>query len=249
VLTEAGRALAEGAEEIERTLNLMRARLLRDEAGPTGVVRVGAFYSFLNAVLIPQLPSWRERFPGLRFELVESDNEHLLRLLRTGELDAVVLEFDAGERSRAPSAQVTEVPLLDEPWKLVVPAGTLQTTDVVAIDRITLPWLGVDTSAATEHAVRRVRLATGRSGSTVHTYQETQTAIALVAAGEGVALIPSLALRGVDRTGIEALDVPGLGTRRIVLRRHDRRGVPEAVRVASSLIREAAATLDFDDDI
>jgi DNA-binding transcriptional LysR family regulator len=129
------------------------------------------------------------------------------------------------------------------------PHRTLQTADIVVIERINLPWLGVDTSAATEHAVRRIRLAAGRSNPAVHTYQATQTALGLVAAGQGVALIPSLALRGADLIGIDALDVAGLGTRRIVLRRHDRRGVAEAVRVAASFIRDEAVAFSFDDDI
>jgi len=39
--------------------------------------------------------------------------------------------------------------------------------------------------------------------------------------------------------------VPSQGTRRIVLRRYERRGVPEAVRVAAQLIREASGNFSF----
>lgn len=246
VLTEAGRAVAEGAEEIERTLNGVQARLQHDGSGPSGTVRVGAFYSFLNAILVPELPAWRTRFPQLRFEVVESDRENLVQRLRSGRLDMVVIEFDAGERSSPLPSTMTETPLLDEPWKLVVPAGTLAAGDVVALERLSLPWLGVEASEASEHAVTRVRRALGRSGSTFHTYQETQTALTLVAAGEGVTLISALALVGANQTGVDALDVPGLGTRRVVLRGHERRRVPEAVRVARSLIHEAAVAFRFD---
>jgi DNA-binding transcriptional LysR family regulator len=90
-----------------------------------------------------------------------------------------------------------------------------------------------------------VRRATGNDEPTVHTYIETQTALALVAAGEGAALIPSLALRGVTPPGIETLDLPGIGHRRIVLRRLQGRGVPEAVDLAATLVREAAAEFSF----
>lgn len=248
VLTEAGRTVVEGAEEIERTLNDIESRLLQNEVGPTGTVRLGSFYSFLNAILIPRLPSWRRRFPQLRFEVVESNQEVLLRRFRSGQLDVVVLEFDAGERSSPLSAHMVETPLLDEPWKLVVPAGSLTISDVVALDRLPLPWLGVESSEASTHAVGRVRRSVGQSDLTVHSYQETQTALTLVAAGEGVTLISALALVGANVTGVDALDVPGLGTRRVVLRRYERRGVPEAVRAAAGLIRKAAVTFDFADE-
>lgn len=248
VLTDAGRSLAESAEEVERVLVEARAKLLEGESDPTGTVRVGGFHSFLSAVLLPRIPTWRERHPRLRFEVVESVGDDLLRRLRAGELDMVILELDAEEASRALPSRLTETPLLDEPWKLVVPAGTITSADSVDLGRLTLPWLGVDASAAGARALHRVRRASGSTVPTVHRYTETQTALALVAAGEGVALVPSLALRGVIQEGVETLDVPGLGQRRIVLRRHAGRAVPHAVDVATGLIREAAGAVDFADE-
>jgi len=83
----------------------------------------------------------------------------------------------------------------------------------------------------------------------VHVYQDVQTALALVAAGEGIALVPSLALLGAPFPGISPLEVPGLGTRRIVLRRHQGRGVPEAVDVVAMLIREAASAVSLEETV
>jgi DNA-binding transcriptional LysR family regulator len=80
---------------------------------------------------------------------------------------------------------------------------------------------------------------------TVHQYQETLTALALVAAGEGVAIVPTLALSGVSHDGVDVLDVPGLGTRRIVLRRFDRRRAASTpVDTVARLLRESAAAFD-----
>jgi len=249
VLTEAGRDLADAAEEIERTLAAARAKLLESDEDPSGTVRVGAFYSFLSALLLPALPSWRERYPRLRFEIVEDDQDDLLRRLRAGDLDLVILELDAEEPSRALPARVTEIPLLDEPWKVVVPAGTITSTESIDLARLGLPWLGVAPSAAGAQALRRVRRTAGADVPTAHLYTETRTALALVAAGEGVALIPSLALQGVTQDGVETLDAPGLGMRRIVLRRHEGRGVPHIVDVATTLIRDAASAFSFETGI
>jgi DNA-binding transcriptional LysR family regulator len=245
VLTDAGRSLAESAEEVEKVLVDARARLLAGEVEPVGIVRVGGFHSFLSSVLLPQVPAWREHHPLLRFEIFESVSEELIRKLRAGDLDVVVLELDAEESTRALPARLTETPLLDEPWKLVVPAGSITSGDVVDLGRLGLPWLGVDPSAAGARALQRIRRASGSASPTVHRYTETQTALALVAAGEGVALVPSLALRGVTQSGVDTLDVPGLGQRRIVLRRVAGRGVPKVVDVATALIRDAAGAVDF----
>lgn len=246
VLTDAGHVLAESAEEMEKLLVDARGRLLEGEIEVAGKVRVGGFHSFLSAVLLPQIPSWRERHPRLHFEVVESVGADLVRALRAGDLDVVILELDAEETSGTLPARLTEIPLLDEPWKLVVPAGTITTPDSVDLGRLGLPWLGVDSSAAGAKALHRVRRASGSTVPTVHRYSETQTALALVAAGEGVALVPSLALRGVTQEGVEMLDVPGLGQRRIVLRRLSGRGVTKVMDVATALIRDAAAAVSFE---
>jgi DNA-binding transcriptional LysR family regulator len=249
VLTEAGRVLAEGAEEVERALAESRAKLLSSEEDVAGTVRIGGFASFLAAVLVPEVAGWRERYPQLHLEIVELEQDQLLKALRNGELDAVVLELDAGEASRVLPARMTETPLLDEPWKLVVPAGTVPTGESVDLSRLSLPWLGVEPTAAGARALQRVRRATGSALPTVHTYLATQTALALVAAGEGVALIPSLALLGASHNGFEALEVPGLGSRRVVLRRYEGRGVPRTVDVITGLVRDAASAFSFSAEV
>jgi len=246
--TEAGQALVEAGEEIERTLNLVRAKLLEDEVDPVGTVRVGIFHTFLRSVLAPALPDWKRRHPRLRIEVREDDQEESLQRLRSGDLDMVVLEFDAQQSSPRLGRSMIETPLLDEPWRLVVPS-TSQQVDLVDLARQSLPWLGPDPSAAGAQATRRVRRDLGATEPTVHVYQDVQTALALVAAGEGIALVPSLALLGAPFPGISPLEVPGLGTRRIVLRRHQGRGVPEAVDVVAMLIREAASAVSLEETV
>jgi DNA-binding transcriptional LysR family regulator len=166
-----------------------------------------------------------------------------MRGLRAGEIDIAILELDAGQPSPGLPSGMTETPLLDEPWKLLLPLDAVGAVGVDGVDlaRLKLPWLGVDSSAAGARAVDRIRRSLGITGATVHSYLETQTALALVAAGEGITVVPSLALTGVPLAGVGAYDVPGLGFRRIVMRLYERRGVPEVVRTAASLVQSAAA--------
>ncbi|MDP9695663.1 UNVERIFIED_ORG: molybdate transport repressor ModE-like protein [Arthrobacter globiformis] len=246
VLTPAGLAVAEAGEEIERALSVARARM-EGGAKIAGVVRVGGFTSFVRTVVIPRLPEWRVQYPQLQIRMIEDDFPALMRLLRQRALDAVVIELDstttAGQRSLG--AGMIEEPLLDEPWKLVVPAGALLSTENIDLGRLPLPWLGVESSAANASVLGRLRESTGAQLETVHQYQDTLTALALVAAGEGVAIVPTLALTGLVQDGVDVLDVPGLGTRRIVLRRFDRRrSASLPVDTVARLLRESAAAFD-----
>ena len=246
VLTPAGLALAEAAEDVERALALARARLEQDDATVSGTVRIGGFQSFLANVLSPALSDWRSRYPGLQIETWEAEEDQLMRALRSGALDGVVVELDAGE-SYSPPRGTTDIPLLDEPWKLVVPAGALLAADVIDLSRLGLPWLGVDPTAASAKAIRRVRRLLGGDSSSVHTYYSFLNALALVAAGEGVTLVPSLALEGLRTDGVDELDIPGLGMRRVALRQLTRsRGASPSLDTATSLIREAAAAFSYE---
>lgn len=245
LLTPAGLAIAEAGEEIERALGVALARM-ESGANVAGAVRVGGFTSFIRTVVIPNLPEWRSQYPQLEIRIVEDDFPALMRLLRQRQLDAVVVELDstAGEQQSL-GAGIIEEPLLDEPWKLVVPSGTLLSTENLDLGRLPLPWLGVDASAANASVLGRLRHSSGAPVETVHQYQETLTALALVAAGEGVAIVPTLALAGVVQDGVDVLDVPGLGTRRIVLRRFDRRRATSLpLDTVARLLRESAAAFD-----
>jgi molybdate transport repressor ModE-like protein len=245
VLTPAGLAVAEAGEEIERALSVARARI-EGGAKIAGVVRVGGFTSFIRTVVIPRLPEWRSQYPQLQIRIVEDDFPALMRMLRQRQLDAVVVELDSTTaEQRSLSAGMSEEPLLDEPWKLVVPAGALLSTENIDLGGLPLPWLGVDPIAANSAVLGRLSQSTGARMETVHQYQETLTALALVAAGEGIAIVPTLALSGVAHDGVDVLDVPGLGTRRIVLRRFNRRrSTSTPVDTVARLLRESAGAFD-----
>jgi hypothetical protein len=66
-----------------------------------------------------------------------------------------------------------------------------------------------------------------------------------VASGEGIAIVLTLALGGIVQDGVDVVDVPGLGTRRIVLRRFDpRRSTRTPIDTVARLLPESAASFD-----
>lgn len=238
-LTAEGLVLAEAAQDIERTLANAATRLLKGGAEIQGRMRLGGFQSFLSGVIAPRLPQWKRQLPGVQFELVESDVEPLMRALETGELDAGIVELDSGMAPKALPRGMTEVALLDEPWKLIVPAGTL-VPDASDLGSLGLKWLGAEPSTASCQAAERLSRTAGMELDSVHRYFSTQTGLALVAAGEGLAVIPMLALRGLVLDGVDTVDVPGLGTRRISLRSYFRgRESHKLITTVTALIADA----------
>lgn len=255
-LTDDGQLLAETAEEVERVLNHAAARLASPDGELAGTVRVGGFESILRTVLVPSLPHWKVRYPGLDVVVTEADHDDLVRALRAGRLDAVVLESDVedGPTERSTSGPAALPPglredhLLDDPWVIVAPVGALMTTDVESLRGLEVPWLGVSDSPASERAIARVRRGLGARGGTKHAYYGLQTALALVAAGEGIALAPALALRGVLPPGVVAVHAEDLGVRRIVVRHYERRTRRgQAAASIVTLLLEAVAGLLHDD--
>ena len=115
-----------------------------------GIVRVGGFTSFLRTMVIPRLPGWRARYPQLQIGIIEDDDlTGLMRRLRRHEIDAVVVEIDSstGEPDRLP-AGVFEEPLLDDPWRLVVPSGSVVPTDTVEVPTRATGTVDLDLAAA-----------------------------------------------------------------------------------------------------
>jgi len=242
VLTPAGVIVAEAAEEIERTLAVARAHLLERATAFEGRVRLAGFASFLRAVIAPSLPAWRATYPLLTFELGEYDAQQATRMLRRGDIDVAIIEIDADEEPEILPASLREDPVLDDPWRLVVPRGALAGTGPIDLHRLPLPWLEPATPGATTTAARRIHRDAPRPS--VHRYHDTLTALSLVAAGEGIAVMPLLALHGMDLREVEVHDVPGLGVRRVVMRRHPQRSSPHSqVDAVADLVRAAAVAV------
>ncbi|HEY1133984.1 MAG TPA: LysR family transcriptional regulator [Nocardioides sp.] len=241
LLTPAGVTLAEAGEEVERTLNLAAVRLDAAGAQLSGTVRVGGFESFLRSVLVPALPRWRLQHPDLEVLVMEAERDVLMRRLRTGHLDVAIIESDVEETAQLP-AGVAEHHLMDDPWRVVAPVGALESADLEGLRASAVPWLGVVDSEASARAIARVRRGLGLGGAVKHAYFSLQTALALVAAGEGVALAPALALQGLTPPGVVVAEVDGLGMRTIVVRHHEGRGrTPGPAITVASLIRQEAA--------
>ena len=242
--TAAGRELIELAENIEREVNEAALRVGAASSLPSGLVRFGGFQSFVSGVLAPAIPEWRSTLAGIALEVLEDDQDALLRGLRAAKLELIAVERDESTAPPPLSPGLREVPLLDDPWVLVTPAGTQASMGVVELEGLRLPWLEVATEAGALDAVTRVRKSLPQSNTAPHRYLNNATALALVAAGEGVTLLPQLALSEYALTDVETHELPGLGVRRISLRYRQGRVPQPAVLAAVDFMRTLAAGND-----
>jgi molybdate transport repressor ModE-like protein len=186
-LTEAGRRLAERAEEILGRLETAEAELAAHSGLRAGRVRLAAFPSGLATLVPPAAASFTADHPDVELGFVEAEPPQALHLLRAGTVD-VALVFDYPDDSGTEDGTLRRTPLLTEPLYLVTPAGRARRLAAYA----DADWIG-GCDRCRSHLVRRCAAAgfTPRIAFTTDDYVAVQ---ALVAAGLGVTILPQLAL-------------------------------------------------------
>src|ERR1700735_1322493 len=126
-LTDAGRLLAERAEEIIGRLESAEAELAAHVGLREGRVRLAAFPSALGTLIPAAAARLAAETPGMEFMLTEAEPPEALRMLRAGYVDvAVVFQHYQQDTDASPPSSEEEgaggTLLLDEPVHLVLPA-------------------------------------------------------------------------------------------------------------------------------
>ena len=242
-LTRAGRILAESAERIEAELVDARKAIATLGGEVAGRVTIAAFQTAIRAVVGPALAVVTERYPGLELAVEERELTESLRRLRDGDADIVLMERDEDSDTTVPRG-VRDTVLLEEPWRLVLPASVAAPTQLA--DLRDASWVGSEPGTAAARALGRVAATLGTRLRTRHQYYDFDVALALVAAGQGVAMLPALALQGDVPAGVSIVTVPGLGSRRLVARhRATRRAPGPAVAAVLDVLLGVAAELEL----
>jgi DNA-binding transcriptional LysR family regulator len=236
-LTEAGRLLADRAENILAQLESVSAELDEMVGLRTGHVRLAAFPSALATIVPAAAARIAAEYPGVKLSFTEAEPPEALSALRNNDVD-VALIFEHGDPPRSDRRDITLTPLLDEPLYVVTSrtrawSGPREKLATYAADR----WI-----AGCERCREHLAVACHRSGFTPTVDFETDDYVAvqaLVAAGLGVSLLPALTLQANRHTGVRLDRVPGLGRQVLaaVL------GKPPPSRPAQILLDSLAATI------
>ncbi|MEU4687958.1 LysR family transcriptional regulator [Actinoplanes sp. NPDC023714] len=206
-LTEAGRMLADRAEEILGRLASAEAELAAHTGLRSGRVRLAAFPSALGTFVPAAAAGFAAAHPGLDLRFSEAEPPAAIRLLRSGEVDAALLFTHPGDVTPDLDGLRHEQ-LLEEGTSLVVPAGW--EGDRLA-DHRERPWIG-----GCERC--RVRLvsacaAEGFAPDIRFTTDDYVAVQALVAAGMGVTTLPALALAAHRNPSVRVVPLAGLARR------------------------------------
>jgi DNA-binding transcriptional LysR family regulator len=221
-LTEAGRLLAERAEEIIGRLDAAEAELAAHVGLREGRVRLAAFPSALGTIVPAAAARLEAETPGMDLMLTEAEPPEALRMLRAGYVDvALVFQHYQADADPAPPDPTDEGTrgrlLLDEPVHLVTPApGGPAGGGAPAADHLAEAGLAAYAEhrwiAGCERCRSYLIRQCGRAGFTpkvAFTTDDYVAVQALVAAGLGVTTLPGLCLRAARHPGIVATPLPG----------------------------------------
>jgi DNA-binding transcriptional LysR family regulator len=249
-LTPAGAVLARYAESVLAVLEEASAALAATRTSLTGPLRIGAFPSAARTILPPALVALGGEHPGLELMVTELDPVAVPGALHAGTLD-VALTFVYDYVPAEPDPALDTEPLLEESLYLAVAAGQCATgqwgTGQTSIsDWREASWIAGSPDTLCHTMVIRACQAYGFTPRIRHHADDFATVLALVAAGQGVSLIPQLGVTGTP-AGVSLTPVAARRRTRIACRKGTSRH--PAVSAFAAAIRAQSRLLGAADGI
>jgi len=203
-LTDAGYALTRHATGIFARLDGAEQELEEIARRRHGRLRFGSVRTALSTFVPAAFADFRRKHPEVTLTVVDDSLQRLLPRIEAGELDlALIYDHDALPDIAAHDFE--RIPLLDDPFQAVLPAGhrlARRRRPLRLADLAGEPFVG---GSPTSAWYRIVADACARAGFTPHAGFASDDNVAiqsLVAAGLGVAVIPGLAVAN-PQPGVE----------------------------------------------
>ncbi|MFF5206185.1 LysR family transcriptional regulator [Streptosporangium sp. NPDC000396] len=192
-LTDAGEVLARHASGILGSISAAQKQMTAIKRLKAGRVRICAFPS-ASATLVPAAASLITKdHPGIRIELTEQEPPLSLEALCRGDCD-IALAFSYGDAPEQPAEEVLEIPLLDDPLVVLMPAGhPLARRRSVELRQLADERWIAGCVRCRGHFVKTCAEA-GFEPDIAFTTDDNLAVQGLVAAGFGVSLMPELVL-------------------------------------------------------
>jgi DNA-binding transcriptional LysR family regulator len=242
-LTPAGEALARAAADVAVAIAHAEETWRTYLASPEGRVDLALFPTG-GSMFLPRLLGAVRAVPGLEVVATDVDPVHADFARLVPDFD-VVLALAVGPASGWGDRDIVAVHLLDEPLDVALPVGhPLADRDAVApADVAGEPWIGVPADFPYERLLREVERVAGSPLRVVQRFSDTRVTESLVAAGEGVALLPRFT-SGAPGSGVVLRPLAQLApTRRIAALLRRETVERPSVRVVLDALRTIAADL------
>lgn len=243
-LTDAARMLVARSDELLGHIEQVEAELAAFSGRLRGTVRVAAFQTAAQAVVLPALDRMAAAHPELRVELRELEAEASLPLLVGGGIEvAVAEEYEHAPRPRAP--QLHREHLLRDELLLALPRGhdALQGDGPVALAALrNAAWATVrDGTAYADMCDRICRTLGGFEPDVRHRANDMRLLLDLVARG-CAAILPALGRPQSDpRVRVRGIAEDGYSRAIFVAVRQSDRARPSTAAVVDALRQEGSA--------
>lgn len=234
-LTPSGR----GFEKRARTILMEADNAIREvreaESEVKGCLRIGVTPTVAPFLLPPVLETCRGNYPELQIRIEENLRRTLLENLVSGGLEVVISSYSGKV------AQIEAEPILQEQLNLVVPRRhVLASKERISInDFKDEPLIVLGESSALGEKVMEFFERNDFEPKTAAYCSQVSTAVALVHAGIGLAILPEMA-----REAVSAYDVVFRSMRSLKMSRllfaltHERRYLSSAARAFLDVVRE-----------
>ena len=253
VLTPAGRTLVRHAEAVLEQLERAAAELAHARHGLAGPLRIGTFASAARTMIPAALAALAQRHPGLEPMLSEIDPAGVADAIRAGDLDvALIHEYDfvaaRPEPGLATASLCTEEMYLAS--SAVFPPSP-DTTDGAAAASAAgaavgawraAPWITATPGTMCHEMTIRACQAAGFTPYVRHRVDNFSAVLALVASGQGVALVPELGLTDPLPSAVVLAPVP-MSRRTKIAFRSGADGHPAVAAITDALRSAVPASL------
>jgi LysR family hydrogen peroxide-inducible transcriptional activator len=204
-LTPFGKDFLERAEDVMRSANALDSFVSGYRGAPNRAIRFGLIPTVAPYLLPEIFPRLTAQLPDLQFAISENRTEALLSGVSDGSLDIALIATEPPPGG----TKLTVETLFDDPFVLATPRGE-DTTNPVSLatlqpDRILLLDEG---HCFRDQTIAACRLE-GQRGTKTFAATSLSTIVEFVANGQGVTLLPSIALRkeaSDERIAIHKLD-------------------------------------------
>ena len=240
-LTEAGELLADGADEVGAALTRVAARLEENRGDPVGTVRVAGLPSGLTALL----PGALTLLAGSRVSVEIDDLDLAETDYARAAADAdIVIAHSLTSEVPVGGERLSSTVLVREPLDVAVPPDhpLARRSSLHPGDVVDEAWISVPEGYPFDTVLQRIEAECGRALRRRLRVRDNQLVAALVATGEGLALLPRYTTRTADEFALVPLvDVPA--ARWIVALSRPDRAERVAVRLVTARLRAAGAAL------
>lgn len=239
-LTDAGAELLQSLEQLLGDLDRMTSDLRDVRAIRRGRIRIGATPLLASTFIPAAIRAFHEQHPGITVRVLDDPAPQLLHALREGDIDLMVATLDGEHPELDSSVVLSDTMVLvchsEHPF-----AGK---SEVAWHDLPGEPLVALRKGSGLRAITDQMLGALGSEGAPAQEVNHVATAIAMVAAGMGVAVLPAYSVRFSEAKAVRAVPLGGpVMQRHVSLATLKQRTPSTATRAMQEHLRQFARTM------